>query len=79
MSGSEELSERLSAIADEIGELAYDLLQHASSSAGRGEAPDPELMAEEKRLTRARRAVEKAAHVLRDRGSKDDDGDDEAG
>lgn len=64
MSSSEELAERLSAIADEIGEMAYDLLQQASSSAGRGETPAPELMAEEKRLTRARRAVEKAAHVL---------------
>jgi hypothetical protein len=62
--GVEEVAERLAQLSDEIGDLAFDRLREASSSAGRGEA-QPELVAEEKRLTRARRAVDKAVVLLR--------------
>jgi hypothetical protein len=71
--GTEELSERLTGIAEEIGDLALDALRQASHSAGPDEAPDPALLAEERRLTRARRAVEKAAHILRGPGDAEDD------
>ena len=62
----DEIAQRLASIAEELGELAYDNLNQASSALGRGEEADPQLMAAEKRLTRARRAVEKAVQVLRD-------------
>jgi hypothetical protein len=62
--GAEDLAERLSAIAEELGELAYDRLHQASSALSGGSEPDPALLAEERRLTRARRAVEKAVSLL---------------
>ncbi len=62
--GVEELAERLAQLSEELGDLAFDRLREASSSAGRGE-PSPALVAEEKRLTRARRAVDKAVVLLR--------------
>lgn len=62
---AEELADRLAGIAEELGDLAFDRLREASSLVGRGDAPDPDLLAEERRLTRARRAVEKAAALLR--------------
>jgi hypothetical protein len=62
--GVEEVAERLAQLSDEIGDLAFDRLREASSAAGRGET-QPELVAEEKRLTRARRAVDKAVVLLR--------------
>ncbi len=43
------------------------------------EEPDPALMAEERRLTRARRAVEKAVVLLRPAGAGDHEDDDGAG
>lgn len=61
---AEELASRLGAIAEELADLAIDRLSEASSAAGRGAVPDPALVAEERRLTRARRAVEKAAALL---------------
>ncbi len=61
---AEELAERLSAIAEELGELAYERLQEASAQSRQGGEPDPQLLAWERRLTRARRAVEKAASLL---------------
>jgi len=67
--GTEELAERLSALAEELGELAYDRLQEASSEVRAGGEPDPALLAEERRITRARRAVEKAAVLLGASGS----------
>ena len=70
--GAEELSERLTGIAEELGDLALDALRQASQSAGPDDAPDPALLAEERRLTRARRAVEKAAHLLRGAGDDAD-------
>ena len=75
MAGTDDLADRLAALADEIGDLAYGTLQDASSALGRGEEADPELIAQERRLTRARRAVEKAVQVLR--GASADDARDD--
>jgi hypothetical protein len=63
--GTEELAERLSAIAGELEDLAFDRLREASASIGEDEKPDGTLLEEEKRLTRARRSVEKAITALR--------------
>ena len=60
----EDLADRLAQLSEELGDLAFDRLRQASSSVGRGEA-QPALVAEEKRLTRARRAVDKAVILLR--------------
>jgi hypothetical protein len=63
--GTEELAERLTAIADELADLAIAHLRRASEELGASAAPDPALLSEERRITRARRAVEKAAALLR--------------
>jgi hypothetical protein len=60
----EDLAERLAQLSEELGDLAFDRLREASSSVGRGE-PNMALVAEEKRLTRARRSVDKAVVLLR--------------
>jgi hypothetical protein len=62
--GVEDLAERLAQLSEELGDLAFDRLREASSSAGRGDA-QPAMVAEEKRITRARRAVDKAVILLR--------------
>jgi len=62
------LAERLDAIAEELADLALASLREALE---RGETGRP---AEEKRLTQARRAVEKAAYLLRDAATVADDG-----
>lgn len=54
----DDLADRLEAIADEIAELAMVRLREAIE-AGASTSP------EEKRLTQARRAVDKAVHLLR--------------
>ena len=54
--------ERLEAIEEELRDLAYDRLRESIDT--------PELLAEERRLTQARRAIEKAIRVL---GSLDGD------
>ena len=58
---SEDLANRLDAIAEELADQALDRLREAADA-------DPDdrdrLVAEERRLTRARRAVEKAAALL---------------
>jgi hypothetical protein len=54
--------ERLQAIEEELRDLAYDRLRDAMDS--------PALLAEERRLTQARRAIEKAIRLL---GSVDGD------
>ena len=54
-----DISERLSAIAEEIADLALESLRDSI------EAGETKRSVEEKRLTQARRAVEKAAHLLR--------------
>ena len=61
----DELATRLDTIAEELADLALDRLRSATGGLRRGEEPDPAVVAEEKRLTRARRSVEKAASVLR--------------
>jgi hypothetical protein len=59
-----DIAERLSAIAEELTDLSMDRLRRASEAVQSGEDPDRVLLAEEKRITRARRAVERAAAAL---------------
>ena len=59
MSRYEELADRLDAIVAELDELAYDQLSEAVHD---GATARPDV---DKQLVQARRAVEKAAHVLR--------------
>jgi hypothetical protein len=59
MSDTESIAERLDAIAEELGDLAMTRLREAIAG---GSKDIPE---EERRLTRARRSVEKAAALLR--------------
>lgn len=59
MSDTEHLAERLAAIGEEIDELAFEQLREAAAD---GEVARP---VSDKRLMQARRAVEKAAHLLR--------------
>jgi hypothetical protein len=69
---SEDLSEvaqRLSAISESLADLAIDRLRQASDVVRAGGEPDSALVAEEKRITRARRAVDKAATLLGGSGS----------
>ena len=64
MSGPyDNLAERLDAVAEELDEVMFDQLREAS--AARGGRP-----VDDKRLTQARRAIEKASRLLR--GSTDD-------
>ena len=60
------LADRLDQISDEIAESAIEELKTAL---GRGDSKRP---ATERRLTQARRAVEKAAHLLRGAENGDD-------
>jgi hypothetical protein len=66
MTGHEVIVERLQAIEEELRDLAYDRLRAAADS--------PELLAEERRLHQARRAIEKAIHIL-NIGTRDRDPD----
>ena len=54
----DEIRGRLELIAEELGDLAIVRLRESIDAGG------TELPVDEKRLTRARRAVEKAAHIL---------------
>ena len=65
----DELAERLDAIADELASTAIDELK---SALRRGEQRRPQT---ERTLTQARRAVEKAAHLLRSLERGDDSAD----
>jgi hypothetical protein len=60
-----DLADRLDQIVADLDERSFDILREASS-AGRGR-PD-----EDRRLAQARRAVEKAAHLLRGITPQDD-------
>jgi chorismate mutase len=62
------LAERLDTIAEELADLALHRLRIALDA---GEAKS----AEERRITRARRAVEKASGLLRDRAGQETDED----
>ena len=56
----EDITERLQQIAEELADLAIVRLRESIDAGGR------EYPVDEKRLTRARRAVEKAINVLRE-------------
>lgn len=56
----DDIRERLEAIAEELADLAIVRLRESIDAGGH------ELPVDEKRLTRARRAVEKAANILRE-------------
>jgi hypothetical protein len=62
--GAEDIAERLAGIAEELADLAIDRLREAQAEVRGGGDPDPALLAEERRVTRARRAVEKAVQLL---------------
>ncbi len=59
-----DIAARLNGIGEELADVALDRLREASRTVREGGAPDPVLRDEEKRITRARRAVEKAALLL---------------
>ena len=52
--------------AGELADLAFDRVLEATAAAGSGTTPDPAVLADERRLTRARRNVEKAVAVLKE-------------
>ena len=54
----DEIRSRLEPIAEELGDLAIQRLRESIAAGG------DELPVDERRLTRARRAVEKAAYLL---------------
>ena len=58
------LAERLQSVADDLDEIMFDQLREASAE--RTGRP-----ADDKRLTQARRAIEKAVHLLRGRDPAD--------
>jgi hypothetical protein len=70
--GTEELVERLTAIAEELDDMAFDRLREASASSATVAGADPELVESEKRLSRARRSVEKAIAALRSDGEPEE-------
>lgn len=66
MSGPyDDLAERLDAVVADLDERQFDLLREAAAAKSGRPADD-------KRLTQARRAVEKAAHLLRGGSGSDD-------
>jgi len=65
----EELAGRLASIAEDLADAALDRLRQNADAVRAGGDPDPALVAEEKRITRARRSVEKAANLVGAHGS----------
>jgi hypothetical protein len=61
----EDIRGRLQAISDELADLALERLRESIDAGGR------ELPVDERRLTRARRAVEKAAAILAEPDDRD--------
>jgi hypothetical protein len=59
----DDIRNRLELISEELADLAMERLRESIDAGG------AELPVDEKRLTRARRAVEKAAAILRDQDS----------
>jgi hypothetical protein len=55
---------RLGSIAEDLADAALGRLRQNADAVRAGGEPDQELAGEEKRITRARRAVEKAATLL---------------
>jgi hypothetical protein len=61
----EHLADRLDAVVEDLDEIMFDQLREAAAEkAGRP--------ADDKRLTQARRAIEKASHLLRGTTTSDD-------
>jgi hypothetical protein len=58
------VADQLEVISATLADLALHRLWRASESLQSGEPPDPALVTEEKRITRARRAVDKAVQLL---------------
>ena len=58
----DEIRSRLETIAEELADLAIQRLRESIDAGGE------EIPIDERRLTRARRAVEKAVHLLEDSG-----------
>ena len=75
MADLDEIRSRLEELAEELADLALDRLRQSASMAG--EHGDADAMrdatAAERRITRARRAVERAAAILSD-GADDAEG-----
>ena len=67
MADVEDIRTRLAGIAEELADRALDVLREAVD---RGETGRPD---DERRLTRARAAVERAVMLLGGRGEGDDD------
>lgn len=65
MADVQEIISRLEAIDEELSDLAIVMLRDSLDG-------NPDAAADEKRITRARRAVEKAAGLLRGTPSADD-------
>jgi hypothetical protein len=61
----QDIRARLEAIAEELADLAIERLRESIDAGGR------ELPVDERRLTRARRAVEKAAAILAEPDDRD--------
>lgn len=64
MADLETLADQLGSIAEDLADAALDRLRRNTHVVRAGGEPDPVLVAEERRITRARRAVEKAAALL---------------
>lgn len=62
----DDIRARLEAIAEELTDLAIVRLRESIDAGG------TELPVDERRLNRARRAVEKAAHILQEADTRDD-------
>jgi hypothetical protein len=60
----DDLAERLEAVVEELDERSFEMLREAAAE-GRGRPAD------DKRITQARRAVERAARLLRDTDTAD--------
>lgn len=67
----DDLRQRLETISSELGDLALDRLRAALDDAGGGR-DDRGPAGEERRITRARRAVDKASELLRRAGTSDE-------
>jgi hypothetical protein len=64
---TDELRERLEDIGEALADLAMDALRSALEDGDDAAEAEAEAKARERRLTRARRSVEKAAALLADR------------